>query len=375
MKTIFISIPWFHPAYKAGGPVQSIANLVAQYHPANVQFKIYCANTDLDGSVLQGVAFDEWTNYNAYTQVWYASKKHQQIPAIKKIVAQVKPDIVFINGIYSGHFNVVPLLFCKASRKIISVRGMLHPGALSQKSFKKKCWLFCWKLLQFHRRYQFHATNEEERSFIQDTFGSKATIFVAANFPRAFSWQPCPEKISGHLTMVSIGLISPMKNYLLVLQALQHCTENIEYHIYGPVKDNSYWQSCLQQVKQLPANISVIYQGDIAPQNVEKVLANYQLFILPSKSENFGHAIYEALSAGKPVITSNYTPWNNLQNRRAGINVDIVQTNELVQAIQFFAAMPPDEFTEWTKVAHQYAINSINLGAIAKQYDELFLSR
>ena len=28
LMNIFISLPWFHPAYKAGGPIQSIANMV-----------------------------------------------------------------------------------------------------------------------------------------------------------------------------------------------------------------------------------------------------------------------------------------------------------------------------------------------------------
>jgi hypothetical protein len=30
LKNIFITIPWFLPAYKAGGPVQSVANMVEQ---------------------------------------------------------------------------------------------------------------------------------------------------------------------------------------------------------------------------------------------------------------------------------------------------------------------------------------------------------
>ena len=74
MTTVFICIDWFHPAYKAGGPVQSVANLVQQYGHVAVNFKIFCANTDLDGMVNQGVAFDEWVNFNEHTQVWYASK-------------------------------------------------------------------------------------------------------------------------------------------------------------------------------------------------------------------------------------------------------------------------------------------------------------
>jgi hypothetical protein len=38
-----------------------------------MQFKVFCGNKDLDGSLLQGVAFDEWVPYNAHTKVWYSS--------------------------------------------------------------------------------------------------------------------------------------------------------------------------------------------------------------------------------------------------------------------------------------------------------------
>ena len=79
---IFVSIPWFHPAYKAGGPIQSIANMVRQmcnYANGQIckyQFNIFCSNKDLDGSLLQGVAFDEWVNYNAHTKIWYSSSNN-----------------------------------------------------------------------------------------------------------------------------------------------------------------------------------------------------------------------------------------------------------------------------------------------------------
>ncbi len=40
------------------------------------------------------------------------------------------------NGLFSTLFSLIPLLTSNY-KKIISVRGMLHPGALSQKALKK----------------------------------------------------------------------------------------------------------------------------------------------------------------------------------------------------------------------------------------------
>lgn len=374
MTTVFICMDWFHPAYKAGGPVQSIANLVEQYQQEEeVSFKIFCSNTDLDGEINQGVAFNEWCYYNAYTQVWYATKNKGLFGNIKREIKNSKADILFITGIYSWYYNLVPLLFCQAPVKIISARGMLHPGGLSQKPFKKKVFLALWKLAGIPRRYCFHATDEQEREFIKQVFGEQVKVFIAGNFPRIFKLQVAPQKKAGVLQLVSIAVISTMKNIALVLEALQYCKHQVNYHIYGPVKEEAYWQRCLVNIKMLPANIRVCYQGDVMPAKVEEILQGYEVFILPSKSENFGHAIYEALSAGKPVITSHHTPFNDLYNQYAGKNISVENKTETATAIDYFAAMEADEFAAWNNGANYYALKNIDKDLLKKQHDQMFL--
>ncbi len=369
---VFITIPWFYPAYKAGGPIQSIINMVGELDQ-NFRFKIFCSNSDVDGTMLN-VLTVTWTKYNNSTEVYYASAKKPSIKSAAKEIKKLSPDIIFINGIYSWYFNFLPLIKSSQARKIVSVRGMLHPGALSQKSFKKKMYLLFWKALQLHRKCDFHASNEEEKKYIEKVFGKKIKIFIAQNFPKKINRQLPPEKNPGVLKLISVALISPMKNHLLVLQALQFCIEHITYNIYGAIKDLEYWQHCLKQIELLPVNISVKYHGDILPTNVESALSQSHVFILPSKSENFGHAFYEALSAGKPVITSSNTPWKNLKVSSAGINVSLENTNEMVDAINCFAAMGKEEYNVWSLSANMYASKSVNFEEIKRQYEEMFFA-
>ena len=370
MTKIFITIPWFLPAFRAGGPIQSIANLVREYHEGITYF-IFCGDTDINGAELENIETNKWTSYNDHTQVWYARPEKTSDTLLKQ-VETIKPDMIFITGLFSWHYNIVPILFCKGPAKILSARGMLHPGALTQRKWKKRIYLQLFKLLEYHYNVAFHATDEAEAKYITDYFGEPAKVFVAGNFPNKISWLPLPGKEKGHLKLISVTLISPIKNILLVLESLEKCKDIIQYDIYGPVKDENYWDQCKQQIKSLPSNIKVEFHKEVTPEKVKEVLREVHVFILPSKSENFGHAHYEALSAGRPLITGIDTPWTHLRESAAGVNVSLEDTTGIAEAIHFFAQMEEEEFEKWSRSAAAYSEKQVDMDKIKEDYRQMF---
>lgn len=370
-KKILITYEYFLPAYKAGGPIQSIANLCRQLKQ-EYEFYILCSNTDhKQNTNLSGIESNSWNDFeNGTAHVYYLSKDHQKIQNLRSLVKEIKPDFTFVNGIFSPLFSIAPLLF--SDHKIISARGMVHPGALSQKSFKKKLFISLLKLMQVHKKTIFHATDEKEKEYITAIFGKKINVLIAQNFPNAIQPVYSHKKCSRQLKLVSVALIGPMKNHLLVLQALNQVTSKIVYDIYGPVKDEAYWNKCLQIIPSLPPNIVVNYKGSIEPQKLMEVLCGYDCFILPSKSENFGHAIYEALSFGIPVITSYFTPWNQLNENNAGWNVDVSDISSVVWAIETAANLDDTSFQQMKKCANEFAAKKLDVDKIKEQYRSLF---
>lgn len=331
----------------------------------------------MDGSILP-VPINEWVNYSDNCAVWY-SDAADIMPVLKKETVKQQPAFLYIIGIYDWQYNIKPLLFIKGVKKIVSVRGMLHPGALTQKTLKKKIFLQLLNLYGWQRKYVFQVTDDVEREFVRKQLSIKneeLRIKIAGNFPNLFKQTEMPEKKIGELKLVSVGLISAMKNYLLVLEALRAVSGfsfvSIQYAIYGPVKDSGYWEECKAIIKTLPDKIVVSYHGAIEPSAIETAISAGHVFILPSKSENFGHSILEALSTGRPVITSNNTPWKKLESKKAGINVSIDGTEELVKTIGFFAAMEQTELNEWHKGAVHYATGAVDTEKIKNQYKNLF---
>ena len=368
--TVFITIPWFLPAYRAGGPIQSIANLVNNF-TIGIEYRIFCGSKDLNGEPLD-VETGKWMPYNEHTLVWYAADENLS-KCLTEQTELLKPEIIFIIGLFSWHYNIVPLIFCTAPKKILSVRGMLHPGALSRKKAKKRLFLEALKLWGIAKKTIFQATDETEKIFIQHEFGKGSSIAIAENYGKLISPADPLYKSAGYLKLITVALISPMKNHLLVLEALATCTAFIEYHIYGPVKDAAYWQQCLDRIATMPKNITVFYHGETDPTCVEKLLAMNHVFIMPSKSENFGHAIYEALAAGKPVITSHYTPWNGLQEAHAGFNAETTSLS-LANAINMFAAADDEAYRVFVKGALGYITKKTDRNKTDEQYRQLFLT-
>lgn len=371
-KKILITHPWFLPAYKAGGPIQSLANLCKNLKD-EYSFYILCSDKDhMDDQPLTGIVQDEWNDFeNGTAQVFYLSAPNKKFTTIKKLVNTIHPDLIFINGLYSPLFTLAAL-FSKASKKILSVRGMLHPGALSQKSLKKKIYLALLKWIVSRNKVVFHATDLREESYIHKIFGKNAKVCIAQNFPTTAQSDPHLISVNGELKIVSIALISPMKNHTLVLEGLKEIATPVQYDIYGPIKDAAYWEKCIQLIDLLPSNIKVNYKGSIQPSQVIHELKNYHYLVQPSKSENFGHSIYEALSCGLPVITSHFTPWNHLETNKAGWNVDIHNPGSMKEVLNKAIMVNKNEYAEWSRSAKLFASNQINLKAIRNQYNELF---
>lgn len=220
---------------------------------------------------------------------------------------------------------------------VLAPWGMLHQGCLSIKPVKKKVYLRLFQLFGFFKRVQWHATNTQEQNDICRVFGSNAKITIADALPANFETVIQPIKKEGEpLRLATVALVAQKKGHLRVIRALKEIQNEIkaEYHIYGPVKDMDFWQACIKEASNIGSSVRVIYHGFLDPSSVLPTIQRSHFFILHSDGENFCQSIYEALAAGRPVITSDQTPWNGLEEENAGWNIQLNDFSSLKKALK-----------------------------------------
>jgi glycosyltransferase involved in cell wall biosynthesis len=171
--------------------------------------------------------------------------------------------------------------------------------------------------------------------------------------------------------MLFVGRVHKIKNLLLLLEALQQVQGEVSLDIVGVKEDEAYWQECKDVIKKLPSTIAVNYLGEMPHHEVHKIVGKCHVFCLPTAGENFGHAIFEALAEGKPVIISDQTPWKNLVAARAGMDLPI-DVNAFAKAIQTAVKWDEEEYQLWSNGAKNTAKKYITSSNLKEKYLGLF---
>jgi glycosyltransferase involved in cell wall biosynthesis len=107
---------------------------------------------------------------------------------------------------------------------------------------------------------------------------------------------------------------------------------------------------------------------------VQQQLTQHHYLVMLSYSENFGHAIVEALSCGTPVIIGENTPWQELEKNNAGWNVNINDNENVLNAISKAITISNDDYRIQQKGSLNYAAEKCFNPNIKNKYINLFNS-
>lgn len=371
-------IDFYLPGYRGGGPVKSLYNMVEQLAP-EIRFDIVTQNHDLGESApYAGLPSGEWVSLDeGRSRVFYLPSDVNRLKAFRQIAQTTEHDVVYLSSFFSP-VTTLPFLLLRLLRLIprrpvvLAVRGEFSPAALGLKRLKKAAYLQVARRSGLLRHVLFQATSGDEAADIRRVLGDSTQIVVAGNLPTAPASEPERTPYSGPLRVVFLSRVVPMKNLDFALDVLKNVSQPLRFTIYGPLEDEAYWQVCQQKLRELPPHIQAEYKGSVPPQEVTATLREHDFFFLPTRGENFGHAIVEALAAGCPVLISDRTPWKGLESYGCGWDLPLSEPQAFAQRLDTLALTSRQDLRALSQQAVGYAKKISNNQALIDQTRRIF---
>lgn len=285
-------------------------------------------------------------------------------------------DLIYLCGFFDDYGYKILLLnrlnMLHGKPVAVASMGTFSEGALSQKALKKRIFIGCCKAFGF-RNMKWSVTSELELGDVKRNIGKDAECMIAEDLPRSNVPGRRQREYREYLDVVFLSRISPMKNLSGAIKCLKNLQANVRFTIYGPKEDGVYWSSCLKELDNLPSNICWSYKGDVLSEEVQEKLQQHEIFLFPTKGENYGHVIFEALSVGCIPVISDQTPWNIIAQRGAGYVLPITdEMEEFTTALEELARLSEWKKLEMSKKAVQIAREKLNQAKNENGYRTLF---
>ena len=364
-KKILVFCEYYLPSVKSGGGMWTVANLVERFSD-RYEFYIVTRNYDSPGDTepFKSVKTGDWNDLGN-CRVYYASAEDLSVSTCGRIVAEIDPDLVFLNSV----FATAAIKFLMARRKrlagkapvVIAPCGELSKGALASKAYKKKIFLAFAKLKKLYGNVIWKASTDAEVIEIRNIFGPGVSPMVAPDLtPKIilpdFAVDQKPRKVAGSVRFIFLSRIVPKKNLLYFLRMLAKCESGeIFVDIVGPHEDEAYWNECRNAINDLPLNIKTNIVGSVSyPEGLDR-LCNSHFFVLPTLNENFGYVFVESLAAGCPILISDQTVWGEVASKKAGWVIPLKNEEEWVRTLNACVEMDQGEFDQMASSARTYA--------------------
>lgn len=372
----------FLPGFKAGGPIRTIVNITEQL---NQDFDFYVFTSDRDDSDVDpypNIHLKVW-NKQSNVKIYYNDTNSITIFSLFAFFKKNHFSLYYFNSFFSFKYSILPIIvlkiFFSKQKILLAPRGEFSSEALNIKRFKKRLFILFSKLFRLHTNIIWQASSEYEKKDIAKVFVSHhSRIKVSPDLSSIHE----PNTLLNYgpkinedclVKIIFLSRITKMKNLEFLISVLSKLSENIIFDIYGPIDDKLYWEKCKSLMNSsFKSNIKYSYKGVVHPGEVINIFGQYDLFVLPTKGENFGHVILESLSAGTPVLLSDKTQWSSIPTE--GLTCNSISSEEKwVLEIEKYINFTSDEKKKIRFKAKNLASKLICNSDLLNQQRKLFL--
>ncbi len=325
---ISLITPSFYPATAYGGPIFSTLNASKELSKID-DISIFVSTTNADMDKRLDVNLNRWHKFQDHFYVKYYHDtilNRFSLGLIWGLWRDIdSADILYIQYIFDIS-TPISMIYAKLLKKpiLLSPRGSLCARCLAQGSELKSLWLY-WLIRPFAKYITWQATSIQERDDILSQFESVDTVIVSngvdyesfQNSKRLTKKEFCGRYIDKEIEIdkiiVSMGRIHKNKGFNILIYSFKSILSQYpKSRLFIAGADEGAKDDLVSLTKKLNIEGEVFFIGEIQGEEKINFLANADLFVLPSHSENFGNVYIESLATGTPIIASRRTPWNEV---------------------------------------------------------------
>ena len=379
MKILHIT-PSYYPATYWGGPIFSVFGLNnALARIPGVELRIL--TTDAAGGDRREQLDIKRLDLSVYPQQDIIFRRRLIGSSVSPgLLSELIPlirwaDVVHLTATYS--FPTLPtLVICRLWKKplVWSTRGAILSdinGQAVRKRHLKRLWqISCNSLIRIGHVY-LHVTSEVESHASRARLPKAKTVIIpnGVNIPSP-STDRQSRRDSG-LHILYLGRLAPVKaidNLLDAMKWLQPTGYNVQLDICG-AGTQRYTNFLKSKARTLGLlDDAVHFSGQVDDEEKENAFRRADICIIPSHSENFCMVAAEALAHDIPIIASQGTPWQRVEEMECGLWVKN-NPQDLAVAIQRIGSM---NLEEMGKRGRRWMQNEYSWDKIAAEMHQLY---
>jgi len=223
----------------------------------------------------------------------------------------------------------------KSKKVIISPHGLLEPEKFIISPLKKKIAYQLYERDNIKNAHCFIASSNQEAESLR-LFGITQPIAVIPNgisnnwfnnkrvvnseFKKTYKI-PNNKKI-----LLFLSRIHPIKGLELLIESISEVKdvflEKDWCFVIAGINELNHVEELQRLTNKLNLNEIIHFLPSMFGSEKLSAFDDAAFFILPSKSENFGIVVIEALARGVPVISTKRTPWSDLNKHKCGFWID-----------------------------------------------------
>ena len=309
-------IPVYAPAWKFGGPVLSVSQLCEGLVQLGHEVEVFTSNAGLDQ--LPHIPVNQPILRQGVKVTYFQQQKGMGInsPGMERAIRERSHefDVIHVTGVWQVTSNAA----CRAAKQsdipyVVSPRGALGPYSWSQKTAKKLLYYLWKERFNVSHASAIHYTAQQELEECRWLNLPGQTRIIPngldiqawkPDLNKAKEWRKSQNISEDCFILLSVGRLHDKKGLDLIPKTLENLYDRNWRMIFVGGDDDGTKHRLIKQLEKLNLIDQVQFIDRCEPSELPVLYSAANLFVLPSRHENFGNVVIEALACGCPVLIS-----------------------------------------------------------------------